>query len=111
MDKDATVIAFDVIETVFSLQSLHPLLTDAGLPDFALQLWYCSMVRDGMALAVTGSYKPFDEVARAALKAVMRGQGLQPDDSIVDSIMHGFTELKPHPDVRPSLCQAKYLRV
>lgn len=95
-------IAFDVIETLFSLDPLREHLTEAGLPANALQVWYARTLRDGMALTQTGEYKSFPEVASATLAGLMAEHSIPASQEAVEKIISGFGELPPHADVRPA---------
>jgi 2-haloacid dehalogenase len=97
------VIAFDVIETLFPLDPIQARLTEAGLPGELVQVWFARILRDGMALTMTGDFKPFPEVAEAALKGLMAEHGLTAAEEKVERVLNGFGELSPHGDVRPSL--------
>ncbi len=97
------VVAFDVIETLFSLEALRPRIKEIGLPANSLQLWFAKLVRDGATLAATSSYKSFDEVARSTLTEVLQDESLQVNNDIVEEILLTFSELAPHPDVLEAL--------
>lgn len=62
--------AFDVIETLMPLEPLRERFTAIGLPAGLLELWFTRTLRDGIALAATGDYAPFGEVAAQALRIV-----------------------------------------
>jgi 2-haloacid dehalogenase len=94
-------IVFDVVETVVSTEPLRARLEQAGLDGALLPVWIARILRDGIALEVTGLWRPFAEVARAALStlAVEQGRPLRDPSAIVAA----FGELPPHPDVRAAL--------
>ena len=91
------VIAFDVNETLFSLEAIRRRLDTAGAPDGTLESWFAQVLSNGFALTAAGSYVPFRELARAVL-ARMLG-----DDAAAAHVLEAFSELDPHPDVRPAL--------
>ena len=68
MTHRPAVVAFDVIETLMSLEPLRELLTGIGQPPHLLEAWYTRTLRDGMALSATGDFAPFTDVAEAALR-------------------------------------------
>lgn len=103
MTKRPTVIAFDVIETLFPLEPLRQRLADAGLPQHLLELWFSRLLRDAFALVASGGYRPFAEIAAAALRSTA---GSLRDDT-VSGILAGFAELDPHPDVQPAVHLAR----
>ncbi|MBP0446299.1 haloacid dehalogenase type II [Roseomonas sp. SSH11] len=74
------VVAFDIIETVFPLEPLRPVITELGLPPAGLEGWFAAGLRDAFALSATGDFRPFPEVLRAALDQVLAEQGLAPPE-------------------------------
>jgi 2-haloacid dehalogenase len=94
------LVAFDVIETMMSLEPLRTRFEDIGLPGGALETWFARTLRDGMALAATGDYQPFRRVAAGALRAV---SGQRADDAAAAHVLDGFATLPAHPDVEPAL--------
>jgi 2-haloacid dehalogenase len=103
MKRRPKVVAFDVIETLFSLDPMKDTLKSIGLPAEALEVWFAQLLRDAMALEIVGDYKPFSDVARSALEVVMTKQGLEPAKDKVQQVLDGFTELPAHPDVAPAI--------
>jgi len=93
-------VAFDVIETLMPLEPLRDRLTGLGLPAHLLELWFTRTLRDGIALAATGDYAPFAEVAAQALRIV---SGYQIDQPGIAHVLAGLPELPAHPDVLPAV--------
>jgi 2-haloacid dehalogenase len=104
MTKRPTVIAFDVIETLFPLEPVRQRLADVGLPGHLLELWFARLLRDAFALVASGGYRPFGEIAAAALRS---NAGSSLSDDTVSTILAGFAELDPHPDVQPAVRLAR----
>lgn len=92
-------VAFDVIETLFSLESLRPRLQALGLKADGLELWFAQMLRDAFALAATDTYKPFKDVAAGSLEVMLVNHGLHGETSRIESVLQGLAKLSPHPDV------------
>lgn len=103
MKHRPTVVAFDVLETLFPLDPLKSRLKDAGLPADALQLWYARTLRDGLALDMTGQFKSYRDVAQATLEGLLAEHSKQPGEERVREILDAMGELPPHPDVHPTL--------
>lgn len=103
MPTRPTVVAFDVVETLFSLEPLRDRLRSLGLPPGSLDLWYARLLRDGMALSAAGSYAPFAQVAAAALELLLAQHEVDPAPETVERVMTAFRELPLHPDVLPAL--------
>lgn len=96
------VIALDVIETLFPLEPIRQRFVDAGQPPHVLDVWFARLLRDAFALAATDTYRPFGEVAAAALRSTA-----DLDDDAIGRVLAGFTELDPHPDVVPAVRRAR----
>jgi 2-haloacid dehalogenase len=94
------VVAFDVIETLMSIEPLRERLTAAGQPPHLLEAWYTRTLRDGMALSATGDYVAFTDVAESALRGLTN---YALSDEQVAQIMAGFTELPAFPDAVPAI--------
>ena len=69
------VVAFDVIETLFSLDAVNARFENAGLSPPALDLWLATGQRDAFALAASEAYAPFRDVLAAALDEVSASVG------------------------------------
>ncbi len=52
------VVAFDVLETLFSLEPMRAKLIGLGLPAEALELWFARLLRNAFALDASGTFKP-----------------------------------------------------
>ena len=100
MSRRPVVVAFDVIETLMSLEPLRARLTDIGQPPALLEAWYTRTLRDGMALSATGDYVGFTDVAEAALRGLTH---YTISDQQVASVMTGFSELPAFPDAQPAI--------
>jgi 2-haloacid dehalogenase len=93
------VVAFDVNETLFSLDRLGAAFGAAGLDPAAVPLWFARVLRDGFALAAMGRYEPFPALAAENLRALAPGIA----EPTVKAVLGAFRELDPHPDVEPAL--------
>jgi 2-haloacid dehalogenase len=100
MSRRPAVVAFDVIETLASLEPLRARLTQTGQPPGLLEAWYTRTLRDGMALSATGDYTGFTEVADAALRGLTH---YTISDDQVAYVMAGFDELPAFPDALPAV--------
>lgn len=104
MAKRPEVIAFDVIETLFPLEPIRQRLVDAGQPGHLLELWFSRLLRDAFALVASAGYRPFGEVAAATLRSTA---ATALGDDAVRTVLAGFAELDPHPDVAPAVGLAR----
>lgn len=98
MRNRPSVVLFDVVETLFSLQPVEDVLAPVGV---GLDLFFARLLRDGFALAAAGSYKPFSEIVTAVLAA------LAPDASRDErsQVQRAFEQLPPYPDAEGALAK------
>jgi 2-haloacid dehalogenase len=100
MTHRPAVVAFDVIETLMSIEPLRERLIEIGQPPHLLEAWYTRTLRDGMALSATGDFAPFTDVAEAALRGLTN---YTISDEQVARVMEGFGELPAFPDALPAM--------
>jgi 2-haloacid dehalogenase len=100
MSTRPAVVAFDIIETVFSLEPLRADLTTLGLPPSALELWFAESLRDAFALAAVGDFQSFRNVQGAALEQVLEKHGQSATSAQKSVILDGMKGLPPQPDAR-----------
>ena len=93
------VIAFDVVGTLFSLESLRPLLTAAGGDGSTLDAWISQLHADGFALTASREYQPFRDVAKASLRTVLP----KSKAAARDRLMTAMNKLEVHPDSGPAM--------
>ena len=92
-------VAFDVVETLVSLDAVDRALDEAGVGPYGLERFFGQLLRTGSALAASRTYQPFGVVADAALASVA------PDltASEREEVLAAFARLDAHPDARPAL--------
>jgi 2-haloacid dehalogenase len=93
-------VAFDVVETLVSLEPLRRRFVEIGLEGSALERWFDRLLRDGMALTLAGDYEPFPAVAASALR-VLGGGRLSDVD--VAHVLDGFASLPAQPDAERAM--------
>lgn len=91
------VVAFDVNETLFSLDAVGGALDDLGAAEGTLERWFTQVLSDGFALACAGDFAPFRRLAHATLARMLD------DADAASTVLEHFARLDPHPDVRPAL--------
>jgi 2-haloacid dehalogenase len=100
MSRRPAVVAFDVIETLMSLEPLRGRLTEIGQPPYLLEAWYTRTLRDGLALSATGDYAAFTDVAEAALRGLTNHTV---SDEQVTHVLAGFGDLPAFGDALPAI--------
>jgi 2-haloacid dehalogenase len=88
------VYVFDVNETLSDLGPMGTRFAEVGLPPTAAQLWFATLLRDGIGVAAAGGLVRFADVARGVLAPMLPG-----DSDAVEHVMAGFLDLPVHPDV------------
>ncbi len=93
-----SVVVFDVVETLFSLQPVGDALEAAGGPAGGLELCFARLLRDGFAMTMAGRPASFAAVAAGAVRSVV------PDivDEAADRVLAAFSALPAHPDAAPA---------
>ena len=102
-ERAATILVFDVNETLLDIGALAPQFMKVFGRADVLQEWFSTVVLYSQVTTIAGPYVDFGTVARGALDMTAAGHGvsLQPADR--DGIMKGLVTLPAHPDVRPAL--------
>ena len=95
------VVIFDVLGTLFSLDAVRAKLTDAGAPPAALEAWFERTLHGALTLTTIGEFRPFREVARAALQTTLAQ--LELDVAQAEEILAGLSEVDPHDDAAAAL--------
>jgi 2-haloacid dehalogenase len=105
MNPAPSVAILDVNETLSDLAPLAGRFEDVGAPGDLLGTWFAATLRDGIALAASGQYAAFPDVARGALRPLLaRVEGLGPPlEAAADHVLAGIGTLSVHPDVEPGL--------
>ncbi len=65
------VVIFDVLGTLFSLDAVRGKLSAIGAPAATLEAWFERTLHGALTLTTVGEFRPFREVARAALKTTL----------------------------------------
>jgi 2-haloacid dehalogenase len=99
----STVLVFDVNETLLDLRALDPhferMFGDARVRNE----WFGMVLRNAMALTITGDYSDFVTVGGASLQMVADAHGVRPSDGDRAAIRESMTSMPAHPDVAPAL--------
>ena len=98
--KPASVIVFDVNETLSDMSPMETRFVDVGAPGYLSRIWFASLLRDGFALAAAGGSAPFSAIGADILRDLFRTVELtRPLDDAVGHVLDGLGQLNLHPDV------------
>jgi len=103
MKQKPKAVVLDVIETLFPIAPLDEKLRALGLPEGSLKIWFPRVLRDAFALQLTGTYKPFAEVATGALASLLAEYQLEPITARMEGVIKTFADLPIHPDVKEGI--------
>lgn len=98
------LVVLDVNETLSDMTPLRQRFVDVGAPAHLLDVWFAGTLRDGFALAVTGSVASFPDVGTGVLQALLTPLTLTMSvEEASRHVLAGFPDLRLHPDVAPGL--------
>ncbi len=103
MAERPLVVAFDMVGTVFSLETIIPHFRKIGLPSESLGLWFTQILSEGFALAAAGDYAPLSSLRESTLNRLMREHGIVPRRADIEDILQAFDWLRPHEDAEPAM--------
>lgn len=92
-------VAFDVVETLFSLEPVRASLEAAGAGERGLDLFFARLLRDGFALAAAEDYRPFRDIATGAAEFALPHASNEARHRVVSA----FEELPVQPDAEPAM--------
>lgn len=98
MAQRPKAVAFDMIETTFSLEGVRATLIELGFPGHALEIWFARTLRDAFAMAATDSFAPFRTLLDFNLEEAARSYGITTDQRRKDHVLGQFAALPAHPD-------------
>jgi 2-haloacid dehalogenase len=94
-----SAVTVDVVETLVSLDAVAAVLEELAVGGHALDRFFTRLLRDGFALAASGTYKPFRDVADGALATVAPVLTARQRTEVLAA----FARLNAYPDARPAL--------
>jgi 2-haloacid dehalogenase len=99
----ATILAFDVNETLLDLHALDPLFDDV-LGDAALRpQWFATMLQLSFVGGLTGQYVDFSTAQRAALKMTAARARKDLSTAAIETVVDAMRRLPAHPEVPQAL--------
>jgi 2-haloacid dehalogenase len=99
----ATVIAFDVNETLLDLSVLDAAFVRAFGSAAPRPQWFAQMLQLSFVGTITGEYVDFTTAQYAALQMLAERSGMRLDPGDAKAIVEGMRSLPPHPEVRAAL--------
>jgi len=107
----ASVIAFDVNETLLDLRALDAPF-EALLGSAALRpQWFALMLQLAFVGGLTGRYTDFSTAQRAALAMLAEREGVPLSAAEIDGLVGRMSSLPPHPEVPGALARLSRTRL
>ena len=93
----SNTVVFDVIGTLFSLETVRRRMTEMGAPSLALDVWFSDSLRDYFAASYAGAYMPFAQVLGASMGRMSDALGLGLTEGQRASLMGALGGLQLQP--------------
>ncbi|GAA5514435.1 (S)-2-haloacid dehalogenase 4A [Deinococcus carri] len=99
----ASVVVFDVIETLLDLGSLDPLFGDLFGDPATRQVWFEQTLQNALVSTVVGDYQNFEVLGLSALTMLAEKRGTSVSAAGRLRLEKALLELPAHPDAVPAL--------
>ena len=96
-------VFLDVNETLLDLSALDPLFGNAFGEVAARKQWFQLVLQLALTHTVTGDYRDFSALGKAALEALGQARQQPVPDGLADEVARTMKSLPPHPDTREGL--------
>ena len=97
------VLVFDVNETLLDLRALAPDFQNIFGDAAFLDAWFHQVIQYAMGLTLADAYRPFGEVALAALQMMAEAEGVDVSEDEARAMLGKIRSLPPHPETQASL--------
>ncbi|GAC1414225.1 MAG: haloacid dehalogenase type II [Burkholderiaceae bacterium] len=105
--KPASVLFFDVNETLLDLSPMKKRIDDVLLTDGAATLWFTTMLQYSLVMTVSEQYASLAEIAAVTLQMLGKTRDVVISDSEAQDIIGSMRTLPAHPDVPSALVALK----
>lgn len=106
-DEPASILVFDVNETLLDITTLEPLFERIFGDGQIMREWFAQLVLYSQTMTLSGLYTPFGELGVGALRMVADIRAQPVSDSDVDELKDRMIAMPAHPDVAPGLTRLK----
>lgn len=97
------LVAFDVNETLLSLQPLREAFSSRFGQKIPIGEWFARLLHGSTVANIIGPYRPFDEIGVEAMVSLAGLRGIDLDIEEARSLVGLMDEAPPHPDVVPAI--------
>lgn len=99
----ASVVVFDVNETLLDIATLEPLFARLFGDPAMLREWFPELILYSQAMTLAGLYAPFGDLAAGTLRMVGANNGVAVSDADVAELRARIGEMPAHADAAPAL--------
>lgn len=96
---------FDVMGTLFDLESLRPRFIEVGAPGAALEAWFGRALHSATSLTLADEFRPFSDIAGSTIRTTLAQFDCDPDRG--QEVIAGLSVLEPYPDAAAALNKLK----
>lgn len=106
-NKTASIIVFDVNETLLDITTLEPLFSRVFGDGLVLREWFAQLILYSQTMTLSGLYSPFGELAVGTLRMVAKTSGVIITNGDIDELKERMSTMPAHPDVVPALTRLR----
>ncbi len=106
-EKPASVIVFDVNETLLDITTLEPLFARVFGHRSVMREWFAQLILYSQTMTQTGLYAPFGELAVGTLGMLGSIHGVTVGENDSDELKERINTMPAHPDVVPALTRLR----
>lgn len=106
-DIMASVLVFDVNETLLDLRAMRQPFIDVFDDAAPLGEWFARLLHASLVATITDSYEDFAVLGRRSLEGVASRRGHRVSDDDLDAILGTMRRLPPHPEVADALARLR----
>ncbi|EXI90897.1 MAG: Haloacetate dehalogenase H-2 [Candidatus Accumulibacter regalis] len=106
-DKPASIIVFDVNETLLDITTLEPLFDRVFGDRSVLREWFAQLILYSQTMTLSGLYTPFGELGVGSLRMVASIHGVSVAAGDIDELKKRMNTMPAHADVVPALSRLR----
>lgn len=106
-DTPASIIVFDVNETLLDITTLEPLFDRVFGDPSVLREWFAQLILYSQTITLSGLYAPFGELAVGTLRMVASIHAITLADGDIDELKARINTMPAHPDAAPALTRLR----
>ncbi|MEC5323537.1 haloacid dehalogenase type II [Aurantimonas sp. A3-2-R12] len=106
-DNPASIIVFDVNETLLDITTLEPLFARLFGDGAVLREWFAQLILYSQTMTLSGLYTPFGALAVGTLHMVGTIRGVPIADADIDELTERMGTMPAHSDALPALSRLR----